>query len=191
MYFLFFSSYILAVLSVSFCFFLYLVWHFIYLVWKALNNYILTYWFCPMSTYFLFVVSLQTRDRIGSGGPVVDCRGLLENDGWAHLQTFITLTLLQLNITFRLLSFVRNSSDLFSRAASAKSRCPTPTPPAPRAAGTAGWTHRVRRAVCRLCESEGRTPEVMATPLRTDLTGINRLICQRDTVRSQTHLSAI
>ncbi|KAK7939424.1 hypothetical protein WMY93_002750 [Mugilogobius chulae] len=27
------------------------------------------------------VVSLQTRDRIGSGGPVVDCRGLLENDG--------------------------------------------------------------------------------------------------------------
>uniref|UniRef100_A0A8C4E4R3 HECT-type E3 ubiquitin transferase n=1 Tax=Dicentrarchus labrax TaxID=13489 RepID=A0A8C4E4R3_DICLA len=28
------------------------------------------------------VVSLQTRDRIGSGGPVVDCRGLLENDGF-------------------------------------------------------------------------------------------------------------
>uniref|UniRef100_A0A3P9M0J7 HECT-type E3 ubiquitin transferase n=1 Tax=Oryzias latipes TaxID=8090 RepID=A0A3P9M0J7_ORYLA len=27
------------------------------------------------------VVSLQTRDRIGNGGPVVDCRGLLENDG--------------------------------------------------------------------------------------------------------------
>ncbi|TSK31298.1 E3 ubiquitin-protein ligase SMURF1 [Bagarius yarrelli] len=27
------------------------------------------------------VVSLQTRDRIGSGGPVVDCRGLLENEG--------------------------------------------------------------------------------------------------------------
>lgn len=27
-----------------------------------------------------FPVSLQTRDRIGSGGPVVDCRGLLEND---------------------------------------------------------------------------------------------------------------
>uniref|UniRef100_A0AAQ4QHA1 E3 ubiquitin-protein ligase n=1 Tax=Gasterosteus aculeatus aculeatus TaxID=481459 RepID=A0AAQ4QHA1_GASAC len=26
-------------------------------------------------------LSLQTRDRIGSGGPVVDCRGLLENDG--------------------------------------------------------------------------------------------------------------
>uniref|UniRef100_A0A1A8GC04 E3 ubiquitin-protein ligase n=1 Tax=Nothobranchius korthausae TaxID=1143690 RepID=A0A1A8GC04_9TELE len=26
------------------------------------------------------VVSLQTRDRIGSGGPVVDCRGLLENE---------------------------------------------------------------------------------------------------------------
>uniref|UniRef100_A0AAQ5ZKJ5 HECT-type E3 ubiquitin transferase n=1 Tax=Amphiprion ocellaris TaxID=80972 RepID=A0AAQ5ZKJ5_AMPOC len=30
------------------------------------------------------VVSLQTRDRIGSGGPVVDCRGLLENDGVIH-----------------------------------------------------------------------------------------------------------
>ncbi|XP_036828156.1 E3 ubiquitin-protein ligase SMURF1 isoform X2 [Oncorhynchus mykiss] len=27
------------------------------------------------------VVSLQTRDGLGSGGPVVDCRGLLENDG--------------------------------------------------------------------------------------------------------------
>ncbi|XP_034151253.1 E3 ubiquitin-protein ligase SMURF1 isoform X2 [Esox lucius] len=27
------------------------------------------------------VVSLQTRDRIGGGGPVVDCRGLLENEG--------------------------------------------------------------------------------------------------------------
>ncbi|XP_026110990.1 E3 ubiquitin-protein ligase SMURF1-like [Carassius auratus] len=27
------------------------------------------------------VVSLQTRDRIGSGGPVVDCRGLVENEG--------------------------------------------------------------------------------------------------------------
>lgn len=32
-------------------------------------------------TAALFSVSLQTRDRIGSGGPVVDCRGLLENDG--------------------------------------------------------------------------------------------------------------
>uniref|UniRef100_A0A8D2MLB2 HECT-type E3 ubiquitin transferase n=1 Tax=Zonotrichia albicollis TaxID=44394 RepID=A0A8D2MLB2_ZONAL len=27
------------------------------------------------------VVSLQTRDRIGTGGSVVDCRGLLENEG--------------------------------------------------------------------------------------------------------------
>uniref|UniRef100_A0AAZ3SX81 HECT-type E3 ubiquitin transferase n=1 Tax=Oncorhynchus tshawytscha TaxID=74940 RepID=A0AAZ3SX81_ONCTS len=27
------------------------------------------------------VVSLQTRDGLGSGGPVVDCRGLLENEG--------------------------------------------------------------------------------------------------------------
>ncbi|KAG7281185.1 hypothetical protein CRUP_032888, partial [Coryphaenoides rupestris] len=34
------------------------------------------------------VVSLQTRDRIGSGGPVVDCRGLLENEGQeGRLQT--------------------------------------------------------------------------------------------------------
>lgn len=33
-------------------------------------------------TLCLFSVSLQTRERIGSGGPVVDCRGLLENDGW-------------------------------------------------------------------------------------------------------------
>uniref|UniRef100_W5MAZ4 E3 ubiquitin-protein ligase n=1 Tax=Lepisosteus oculatus TaxID=7918 RepID=W5MAZ4_LEPOC len=31
------------------------------------------------------VVSLQTRDRIGSGGPVVDCRGLLENEGTPHI----------------------------------------------------------------------------------------------------------
>lgn len=35
---------------------------------------------------FIFAVSLQTRDRIGSGGPVVDCRGLLENDGYVFLQ---------------------------------------------------------------------------------------------------------
>ncbi|XP_013929994.1 PREDICTED: E3 ubiquitin-protein ligase SMURF1 [Thamnophis sirtalis] len=32
------------------------------------------------------VVSLQTRDRIGTGGSVVDCRGLLENEGeWLYL----------------------------------------------------------------------------------------------------------
>ncbi|XP_029077603.1 E3 ubiquitin-protein ligase SMURF1 isoform X4 [Monodon monoceros] len=30
------------------------------------------------------VVSLQTRDRIGTGGSVVDCRGLLENEGTAY-----------------------------------------------------------------------------------------------------------
>ncbi|KAH0511847.1 E3 ubiquitin-protein ligase SMURF1 [Microtus ochrogaster] len=30
------------------------------------------------------VVSLQTRDRIGSGGSVVDCRGLLENEGTVY-----------------------------------------------------------------------------------------------------------
>uniref|UniRef100_A0A673KKB5 E3 ubiquitin-protein ligase n=1 Tax=Sinocyclocheilus rhinocerous TaxID=307959 RepID=A0A673KKB5_9TELE len=29
-----------------------------------------------LTILFIFVVSLQTRDRIGSGGPVVDCRGL-------------------------------------------------------------------------------------------------------------------
>lgn len=32
--------------------------------------------------FLLFIsVSLQTRDRIGTGGSVVDCRGLLENEG--------------------------------------------------------------------------------------------------------------
>ncbi|XP_015687577.1 E3 ubiquitin-protein ligase SMURF1 [Protobothrops mucrosquamatus] len=30
------------------------------------------------------VVSLQTRDRIGTGGSVVDCRGLLENEGTVY-----------------------------------------------------------------------------------------------------------
>lgn len=30
------------------------------------------------------VVSLQTRDRIGGGGSVVDCRGLLENEGTVY-----------------------------------------------------------------------------------------------------------
>lgn len=39
-------------------------------------------------TNCLLPVSLQTRDRIGSGGPVVDCRGLLENDGWVRHHTF-------------------------------------------------------------------------------------------------------
>lgn len=39
------------------------------------NEHALTFKTCS------FPVSLQTRDRIGSGGPVVDCRGLLENDG--------------------------------------------------------------------------------------------------------------
>ncbi|MEQ2178551.1 hypothetical protein GOODEAATRI_015247, partial [Goodea atripinnis] len=71
---------------------------------------------------------------------------------------------------------------LFLRGVSVKSRCPTPTPPALQGAGTAGWTHQVRRAACRLSESGGRTPEVMATPLRTGLMGISRLICQRDMV---------
>lgn len=31
--------------------------------------------------FFFISVSLQTRDRIGTGGSVVDCRGLLENEG--------------------------------------------------------------------------------------------------------------
>ncbi|XP_067162102.1 E3 ubiquitin-protein ligase SMURF1 isoform X7 [Apteryx mantelli] len=33
------------------------------------------------------VVSLQTRDRIGTGGSVVDCRGLLENEGFPVFRT--------------------------------------------------------------------------------------------------------
>uniref|UniRef100_A0A8C7AX66 E3 ubiquitin-protein ligase SMURF1 n=1 Tax=Neovison vison TaxID=452646 RepID=A0A8C7AX66_NEOVI len=33
-------------------------------------------------TFFSVLVSLQTRDRIGTGGSVVDCRGLLENEGY-------------------------------------------------------------------------------------------------------------
>ncbi|NXX71386.1 SMUF1 ligase, partial [Spizella passerina] len=33
------------------------------------------------------VVSLQTRDRIGTGGSVVDCRGLLENEGFPIFRT--------------------------------------------------------------------------------------------------------
>lgn len=37
-------------------------------------------------------MSLQTRDRIGSGGPVVDCRGLLENDRWARLHVCLRFT---------------------------------------------------------------------------------------------------
>uniref|UniRef100_A0A672I7Z6 HECT-type E3 ubiquitin transferase n=1 Tax=Salarias fasciatus TaxID=181472 RepID=A0A672I7Z6_SALFA len=37
------------------------------------------------------VVSLQTRDRIGSGGPVVDCRGLLENDG-SHWEASVSVS---------------------------------------------------------------------------------------------------
>lgn len=32
--------------------------------------------------FFSVLVSLQTRDRIGTGGSVVDCRGLLENEGY-------------------------------------------------------------------------------------------------------------
>ena len=30
--------------------------------------------------YHLVVVSLQSRDRIGTGGPVVDCSRLFDND---------------------------------------------------------------------------------------------------------------
>lgn len=34
-----------------------------------------------LTSLFFISVSLQTRDRIGTGGSVVDCRGLLENEG--------------------------------------------------------------------------------------------------------------
>lgn len=51
-----------------------------------------------------------------------------------------------------------------------------------RGAGTVGLTHPARRTVFRHSESEGRTPGVMATPLRIDLRGTNHLTCQRDMV---------
>uniref|UniRef100_A0A8C0KT38 E3 ubiquitin-protein ligase n=1 Tax=Canis lupus dingo TaxID=286419 RepID=A0A8C0KT38_CANLU len=35
------------------------------------------------------VVSLQTRDRIGTGGSVVDCRGLVENEGWGFFSVLV------------------------------------------------------------------------------------------------------
>lgn len=42
---------------------------------------------CSLLIWYLFVasVSLQSRDRIGTGGPVVDCSRLFDNDlpdGW-------------------------------------------------------------------------------------------------------------
>eukprot|EP00069_Balaena_mysticetus_P009040 bmy_20018T0 len=40
--------------------------------------------FCSTFPRSVPSVSLQTRDRIGTGGSVVDCRGLLENEGTAY-----------------------------------------------------------------------------------------------------------
>lgn len=68
------------------------------------------------------------------------------------------------------------------RGVSAKSRCRTPTLLAQQGVGTVDLTRPVRRAVSRHSESGGRSREVMATPLRTDLMGISRLTCQRDMV---------
>lgn len=71
------------------------------------------------------------------------------------------------------------------RDVSVKNRCPTPIPLVLQEAGTVGLTLPVRKAVFRRSESEGRTPEVMATPLKTDLMGTNHLTCQRDTVSDE------
>lgn len=76
------------------------------------------------------------------------------------------------------------------RDVSAKSHCPTLTPLVRRGVGTVGLTHPVKRVVFRHSESEDRTLEAMATPLRTDLMGTNRLTCPRDMV-SQNCLEAL
>lgn len=75
-----------------------------------------------------------------------------------------------------------------SRAASARSRCRTPTPPAPPAAGTADSTRPIRRA--ESSGPEGRTPEDTATPPRTDRTATSRPTSQKDTVSSPDFLHA-
>lgn len=68
------------------------------------------------------------------------------------------------------------------RGVSVKSRFRILTLLVQRGAGTVGLTRPARRTVFRRSESEGRTPGAMATPLRIDLRGTNRLTCQRDTV---------
>lgn len=68
------------------------------------------------------------------------------------------------------------------RDVSVKSRFPILTLLVQRGAGTVGLTRPVRRTVFRCSESEGRTPGAMATPLRIDLRGTNRLTYQRDMV---------
>lgn len=66
------------------------------------------------------------------------------------------------------------------RDASARSRCHILTPPVLQGAGTVAWTRPIRRAV--FSGPEGRTPEGLATPPRTDLMATNHLTCRRDTV---------
>lgn len=63
-----------------------------------------------------------------------------------------------------------------------KNRCLIPTPPALRAAGTAVSTRLVKKTVFSPNESGGRTPEDMATHLRTDLTGTSHPTCLKDMV---------
>lgn len=74
------------------------------------------------------------------------------------------------------------SSGLCSKDVSVKSRCLTLTPLALQVAVIVDWTPPVRRAVFRASESEGRTLEVMATPLKTDLMGTSSQISLRDMV---------
>lgn len=74
------------------------------------------------------------------------------------------------------------SPGLCSRDVSVKSRCLTLTPLALQVAVIVDWTPPVRRAVFRASESGGRTLEVMATPLKTDLMGTSSQISLRDTV---------
>lgn len=66
------------------------------------------------------------------------------------------------------------------RDVSARSRCHIPTPPVLQGAGTVVWTRPIRRAV--FSGPEGRTPEDLATPHRTDLMVTNHLTCRKDTV---------
>lgn len=135
-------------------------------------------------------VSLQTRDRIGSGGPVVDCRGLLENDGWGADRVCLQGCCAESCLcSWGWLLFLHLGPSL--RAASAKSRCRTRTPPVLQGGGAAGWNRPFKRTICRRNGSEGRTPEGTATPLRTDPPGINRLTYLRDTVSLKHHIKPV
>ncbi|KAF6720062.1 E3 ubiquitin-protein ligase SMURF1 [Oryzias melastigma] len=87
--------------------------------------------------------------------------------------------------------WVRSRQSPSLRAASAKSRCRTRTPPVLQGGGAAGWNRPFKRTICRRNGSEGRTPEGTATPLRTDPPGINRLTYLRDTVSLKHHIKPV